>query len=73
MFFFLSFCQGGNQIFIDDIISPIEKIFNAGSESSKTFRYLGLDLNQNENKQIYLNQTKFIEHINQTILSNKDQ
>ena len=54
---------------IDDIISPIKKIFNVGSESSKTFHYFGLDLTQNKSKQIYLNQTKFIEDINQIILS----
>ena len=60
------FCWGGNQTFIDDIISPIKKIINVGSESSKTFRYLGLE---NESKQIYLNQTKFIEDVNQIILS----
>ena len=62
------FCWGGNQTFIDDIISPIKKIINVGSESSKTFRYLGLE---NESKQIYLNQTKFIEDVNQIILLKK--
>ena len=46
------FCWGGNQIFIDNIISPIKKIFNVGSESSKTFHYLGHDLNQNWSQQI---------------------
>ena len=37
-----------------------KKKFNVGSECSKTFHYLGLDLNPNERKQIYLNQTKCI-------------
>ena len=60
---------GGNQTFTDDIISPIKKIFNVGSESSNTFCYLGLDLNQNESKQIYLNQKKSIDDINHIILS----
>ena len=63
------FCWGSNQIFIDEIISPIKKLFNVGSESSKTFCYLGIDLSQNESKQIFLNQTKFIEDINQIIVS----
>ena len=53
-------CWGDNQTFIDVIISPTKKKFNVGSECSKTFHYLGLDLNPNERKQIYLNQTKCI-------------
>ena len=46
-----NFCWGGYQTFTEDIISPIKKIFNVGSKSSKIFCYLGLDLNQNEIKQ----------------------
>ena len=49
------FCGGHNQTFIDDIISPIEKIFNVDSQSSRAFRYLALDLNENDGKQLYLN------------------
>ena len=42
------FLRGGSHVFVESVIKPLRKIFEIGSVNKKAFRYLGLDLKQDD-------------------------
>ena len=57
------FCWGGIENFKQIVIEPLRKVFSVGTENVKIFKYLGLDIIQNNKYDISLSQTKFIDEI----------
>ena len=43
------FLFSGSQLFIKNIVEPLVQTFTKGTHYSKAFKYLGLNLNQNDN------------------------
>ena len=56
------FIYGGNREFLAKVIDPLRQAFIIGSESTNAFKYLGLNLIQEEN-QILIDQNVYIETI----------
>ena len=66
-----NFLFGGDKDFITLIINPLREAFVIGSEYSRAFKYLGLDLKQTTDHQILLDQNLYLNLINE-IQTNKD-
>ena len=56
------FLFGGTQIFLENIIAPLKKIFTIGEEHCKAFKHLGLNINQC-NTEIILDQNEYIDSL----------
>ena len=57
------FCWAGTKYFESNVIQAIRQVFEVKSEERHAFRYLGLDIVQ-EDKVIYIKQDKFVQSIN---------
>ena len=57
------FCWGGNKLFIENVIKPLRDIFSIGVEHSSMFRYLGLNVTQDEGSVIQIDQISYIQEI----------
>ena len=58
------FLWAGSDLFKEDVISPLSLKFHFGKEMNTNFRYIGLDIEQDED-QIYLHQHEYTEEIKQ--------
>ena len=58
------FLWAGSDQFKEDVISPLRLKFHFGKEMNTNFRYIGLDIEQDED-QIYLHQHEYTEEIKQ--------
>ena len=56
------FIYGGTDVFLRVIIDPLQKTFKIGSKSTSAFRYLGLNLVQQEGH-ILMDQSSYIESV----------
>ena len=66
------FLFGGDKDFMTLVINPLREAFVIGSEYSRAFKYLGLDLKQTKDHQILLDQNLYLTSINE-IQINKDR
>ena len=46
------FLEGGSNVFVENVIKPLHKIFESGSVNKKAFSYLRLDLNKGDSHNI---------------------
>ena len=53
------FLFGGSQLFTKNIVEALGQVFTIGTHYSKAFKYLGLNLNQDD-KEICIDQTAYI-------------
>ena len=67
-----NFLFGGDKDFMTLVINPLREAFVIGSEHSRAFKYLGLDLKQTKDHQILLDQNLYLNSINE-IQINKDR
>ena len=57
------FMWGGSSNFEKNVIDRIRKKFKIGDQSNSAFKYIGLEVNQNNHKEIHLNQNKYSQSI----------
>ena len=57
------FLTAGTEIFQTEIITPFRKKYSFGTVTGKNFIYTGLNVRQNENKEIFVNQSDFVKKI----------
>ena len=57
------FCWGGTNNLKQIVIDPLQKLFWVSTENIKIFKYLGLDIIQNNEYDVSVSQTKFIDEI----------
>ena len=62
---------GGNKNFNINVINNIKNTFMFGSEETKAFTYLGIQLIQNEDFSFTINQNNYIDCISEIKLSNE--
>ena len=56
------FLWAGTQKFVQKVISPIKKVFKISKESSEAFKYVGVDLKQDD-ESISINQYQYIDSL----------
>ena len=56
------FLWGGTDVFVENVIKPLHKIFEIGSINKKAFRYLGLDLKEGDSS-IVISQSNYVDSI----------
>ena len=62
----------GTEMFEQNIIKPLGRVFTFGTVHSKAFKYLSIDLEQHDVYSISLSQTNFSNSIKKVSISNKD-
>ena len=60
---------GGDADFEKNIITQLKTIFSIGTENHKTFSYVGIKVNQNDDKSITIDQQNYAESLQQLQLS----
>ena len=68
---------GGTVDFKQDVIDKLSKTFIIGSQFTKAFRYLGIDIQQNNNKSVTISQSNYAHsikpiHLSKEQLTDKD-
>ena len=57
------FLSPGSEVFIKDVFQQLSKIYSFGKVIQNKFTYTGLHVDQDEDKDIYVDQEEFIENI----------